>query len=270
MSETMGPQADIWALGMIAYELLTGKAYWETENLAALLLKVVQGNLKPPSEQAPGLLPPAFDGWFLRSCARDPKARFPSVMEQMTALAAALGLPPAQADAEAAPAALQELFDGQPSSAPRKEPPAMGPMRDPPSQPDRAPASPQVSARAEQRAPESPGPRSPEERSQPHRRIVPLLGALLVLVLSALVFSVLALRRPAERAAQPSADMTTAPPAIAIPKAAPPPTEKTAPLATPPPRGLQAGEALKYKRLKKSKPPADKARDLSRFDPAAP
>src|SRR5262249_19375207 len=34
LGEKVGSQTDIWALGMIAYELLAGKGYWEIDNVA--------------------------------------------------------------------------------------------------------------------------------------------------------------------------------------------------------------------------------------------
>jgi serine/threonine protein kinase len=229
LSEPIGPQTDIWALGMIAYEMLTGKEYWEIENVTALLFQVMQANLKPPSKQAPGVLPPAFDAWFFRACARDPKARFQSVSEQLTALAAVLGLPSALADNAPPPAVLLELLGAQPASVPA------------------------------------------EERPQPRRRIVPLLGALLGLLLLALVLSVWLLRRPVEASAPHPADRAAAPPAVQAPKTAPPPTETSASPASPtPPRGEQAGDARTQKRRKKTKSPADGARDPLSFDPAAP
>ena len=66
----VGPQADVWAIGMIAVELLTGEKYWPDSR---------------PSERWPSL-PDGFDEWFAGSCARDPAKRLAKVGDQVTVL----------------------------------------------------------------------------------------------------------------------------------------------------------------------------------------
>jgi serine/threonine-protein kinase len=85
----IGPPADIWAIALIAYKLLTGQIYWWARSLTELLLQIVNEPLIPPSARAPHL-PSSFDTWFARSCERDPAARWRTVGEQIQALAAAL------------------------------------------------------------------------------------------------------------------------------------------------------------------------------------
>lgn len=87
--DRIGPGTDMWSLAMIAFRLLTGRAYWSTHNVSLLLAELVSKKLKPPSSRAPRL-DPAFDAWFLQSCHRDPLQRFASVGQQVAALAAAL------------------------------------------------------------------------------------------------------------------------------------------------------------------------------------
>jgi serine/threonine-protein kinase len=88
----VGPQADIWALAMCAFRLLSGHNYWQAENTNLLLAKIVYERVLPPSVK--GLeLGSVFDEWFVRSCARDPADRWPTVGVQVEELAAALGAP---------------------------------------------------------------------------------------------------------------------------------------------------------------------------------
>jgi serine/threonine protein kinase len=97
------PAADIWALGLIAFFLLTGKRYWDAGqltscNLPSLLREISAGASEPPSRRAIGLgygrrLPPQFDEWFLRCVHRNPERRFSTAGQAIDALAVALRSP---------------------------------------------------------------------------------------------------------------------------------------------------------------------------------
>jgi serine/threonine protein kinase len=101
-STRVGLAADVWALGMTTYRLLSGREYWVGDDVATLLSLVLFAPIEPPSMRGVALGEP-FDRWFLRSCAREPDRRFASVSEQMNALASALGLGrPAPQTSEAA------------------------------------------------------------------------------------------------------------------------------------------------------------------------
>jgi eukaryotic-like serine/threonine-protein kinase len=89
-ADDVGPEADRWALGMIAFELVTGQAYFEG-HAGAILGALRKGSLEAPSELVPGVAP-AFDAWFRRGCALDKRDRFDSSREQVLALARALGV----------------------------------------------------------------------------------------------------------------------------------------------------------------------------------
>ena len=86
------PRADLYALGLIAFKLLTGHAYWVTGSLAQLLAQILAEPMPPASERG-ATLGPAFDAWFARACDRNPEKRFASAEEQIEALAEALSLP---------------------------------------------------------------------------------------------------------------------------------------------------------------------------------
>lgn len=97
----VSPSCDIYALGMIAYTLLVGVAYWtpddaEDDSVFALAGRVMGGVTEPASEHASRrgvTLPPGFDAWFAKACHRDPKERFTGAVELVNALAEACGVP---------------------------------------------------------------------------------------------------------------------------------------------------------------------------------
>ena len=82
-------RSDLWALGVIAFECLTGKRPFESEGLGDLVLQICVRDIPVPSELAP--LPKEFDAWFAHACSRDPEQRFASAREMADALRDALG-----------------------------------------------------------------------------------------------------------------------------------------------------------------------------------
>lgn len=85
-SAPIGPPADVWALGLVVFNCLTGRHYWKTANandatLQALLKEVMFEPLAPASARAAELgvgawLPQGFDAWFSRVITRDPQHRY--------------------------------------------------------------------------------------------------------------------------------------------------------------------------------------------------
>lgn len=83
-------RCDLWALGCIVYECLTGQTVWNVEQGVAMILAQIAGAPIPrPSRLRPDL-PPTFDPWFLRALDRDPDKRFQTAKEFADSLAEAL------------------------------------------------------------------------------------------------------------------------------------------------------------------------------------
>ncbi|HSN98068.1 MAG TPA: serine/threonine-protein kinase, partial [Candidatus Nanopelagicales bacterium] len=95
-NDRVGPWTDIWALGIIAHKMLTGRDPWQPRNLAHLVSLVAYEPIPAPSSRGIDL-GLGFDGWFLRCCSRAPEDRFPTAGEAVTALSDALGVKPSDA-----------------------------------------------------------------------------------------------------------------------------------------------------------------------------
>jgi formylglycine-generating enzyme required for sulfatase activity/serine/threonine protein kinase len=102
------PATDVWALGLIAYRLLTGRLFWRAAtdanaSVTMFLRELVLDPLPAASVRAEqqgvlAFLPAGFDAWFARCVVRDQAARF--------------------SDARVAGAALLELRGGSTSLEP--------------------------------------------------------------------------------------------------------------------------------------------------------
>jgi tRNA A-37 threonylcarbamoyl transferase component Bud32 len=76
MGETLDGRADIYALGCVAYWLLTGKRVFEAETAIQVVAKHVRTPPVPPSERVPGLsIPPALESLVLECLAKEPAER---------------------------------------------------------------------------------------------------------------------------------------------------------------------------------------------------
>jgi len=79
-SRTLTFHSDMYSLGVVLYELLTGRRPFIAENLNALLKKIVELEAIRPSEVRREL-PKALDGVILRAMRKNPEERYPTWSE---------------------------------------------------------------------------------------------------------------------------------------------------------------------------------------------
>jgi serine/threonine protein kinase len=72
-------RSDIWALGIIAFEIFTGQRPFVGNALGDLVLQICVRDIIRPSQLAP--VPVGFDDWFARAAERDLEKRFQSARE---------------------------------------------------------------------------------------------------------------------------------------------------------------------------------------------
>jgi eukaryotic-like serine/threonine-protein kinase len=87
--ERAGPASDLYALGVVAYELFSGRRPFESDSPAAEAAAHVNAPVPSISEERPGL-PRELDRVFQRALAKGPRARFGSAREFVAELRGAL------------------------------------------------------------------------------------------------------------------------------------------------------------------------------------
>lgn len=95
--EAIDARADVYALGVMTYELLTGRVPFEARVASQLIAQHLTEDPPPFSEAAPGVeIPPALESMVLRALAKRPLDRFQTMAEFERALEVAIGgqLPP--------------------------------------------------------------------------------------------------------------------------------------------------------------------------------
>lgn len=78
-------RVDLWAAGVILYELITGRSPFLAETPAQVMHGVLQGDPFPPTALNPDI-PAAFDTFMTKALAKKPDARFQNAKEFLTAL----------------------------------------------------------------------------------------------------------------------------------------------------------------------------------------
>jgi serine/threonine-protein kinase len=86
-SREVDARADLWSLGVIAYELVVGRAPFPSTNVADLFVEILARPIPLPSAIDPSL-PRGLDAWSARALARPREERYPTA----TALAEALAV----------------------------------------------------------------------------------------------------------------------------------------------------------------------------------
>src|SRR5262249_53863649 len=80
LSTEVGPQTDVWALGVILYELLTGKRLVTGENREVILHRILTAELPRPRTVQPDL-DPALEAIVMRCLEKEPARRYASAGE---------------------------------------------------------------------------------------------------------------------------------------------------------------------------------------------
>ena len=129
----VSPKTDLWAFGLIAFYLLTGKHYWRAANQADAGIQVLFGEIfalpiDPPSmrsrEYGAVPLPASFDAWFGRLVVREVETRYSSAGEACAALAQAFGLQASMSTSTGMPALAAQLAAPAPAHVAPGPPPA--------------------------------------------------------------------------------------------------------------------------------------------------
>src|SRR3954471_13142705 len=86
LGETVDARTDIYALGCVAYFLLTGELVFGGEKAVNLIAKHLQAEPVPPSERTTQPIPPALERLIMKCLAKDPARRPQSASEMADAL----------------------------------------------------------------------------------------------------------------------------------------------------------------------------------------
>jgi serine/threonine-protein kinase len=82
-------RADVYAVGVVLWELLTGEALFTAETEGATVTRVLSETIRPPSSIVPSL-PPDLDTVLLTSLSRTASRRFPNARAMAAAIEAAI------------------------------------------------------------------------------------------------------------------------------------------------------------------------------------
>ena len=112
-----GPTSDIYSLGIVLFEMLTGVVPFPGESALSIAMRHINDEVPAPSSLQPAV-PSELDEIVTRACAKDPNARFPSAQEMGVALRSGSAAPvTGTATDPIAVAATQRLDEAAPATA---------------------------------------------------------------------------------------------------------------------------------------------------------
>jgi serine/threonine-protein kinase len=102
-------RADLWAIGVILWEVLAGQRLFVGDTEAATVLKVIDSPIDPPRHRAPDV-PPALEAVCMRALERDPNRRYATARQMAAELERAATSSGALADSHEVADALRQHF----------------------------------------------------------------------------------------------------------------------------------------------------------------
>ncbi|PJF37288.1 MAG: hypothetical protein CUN49_01135 [Candidatus Thermofonsia Clade 1 bacterium] len=125
LGENSDERSDIYSMGVILYQMLTGRLPYDGDTPVAIILKHVREPLTPPSVFNPNI-PPALEQIVMKAMAKDPEERYQSAAEMLADLNAfaaqygQAGAPPARLEDTPVRAAKSSTAESRAISAPKR------------------------------------------------------------------------------------------------------------------------------------------------------